>query len=175
MNTDYMVQDIGLREKQYKKNINSKGNTRHYDDSCKTVNEYAREQNTVYDPMTNQILYGINSNMHVSGVSDGTCNQINPLLFTPQYMCGAGTAGGNRCVKDVLATDPYSSQKPTENLNENPNKKIKQKLKNKISSIENFDSQYNCNGINTTEFVVFLIIVFILIGLIYSKYNNINL
>lgn len=108
------------------------------DSSCKTIKEHAIEQNTTYNPMTNQILYGINSNMHVSGVSDGTCNQINPLVFTPGYMCGAGTAGGNPCVYDT---------------------------------IENFNS--NCNGCNTTEFVIFLLIVLMLIGIIYSKNNSI--
>lgn len=167
MNTDYMVQDNVIREKQYRSNINSKGNTRYYDDSCETIKEYAREQNTVYDPITNQILYGINSNMHVSGVSDGTCNQVNPLMFTPGYMCGAGTAGGNRCVSDVLASDPYSL--PIANAGTNKN------LQQRTNRIENFDSQYNCDGINTTEFIVFLIVVLMLIGLIYSKYNNINL
>ena len=81
MNTDFIVLDEPIRENQYKKNISSKGNTKYYSDSCKTIKKYANEQNTVYDPMTNQILYGINSNMHVSGVSDGTCNQINPLIY----------------------------------------------------------------------------------------------
>ena len=156
MNTDYMVQDNVIREKQYRRNINSKGNTRYYDDSCKTIREYAKEQNTVYDPMTNQILYGINSNMHVSGVSDGTCNQINPLLFTPRYMCGAGTAGGNRCVPDALAPNPYS-------LNQS---------EKKINSRENFDSSSNCNGCNITEFVIFVLIVLALVGMIYSKNTN---
>lgn len=161
MNTDYMVQDNSIREKQYRKNINSRGNTRYYDDSCKTIREYAREQNTVYDPMTNQILYGINSNMHVSGVSDGTCNQINPLLFTPRYMCGAGTAGGNRCVPDVLAQDPYSSTKTQNNTNEFSN------------TFENFNSTgSNCNGCNITEFIIFILIIFMLVGLIYTKNNT---
>ncbi len=109
MNTDYMVQDIGLREKQYRRNINSKGDTRYYDDSCKNIREYAREQNTVYNPMTNQILYGINSNMHVSGVSDGTCNQVNPNIFTSNYMCGAGAAGGNRCKKDAYGIENFET------------------------------------------------------------------
>lgn len=169
MNTDYMVQDIGLREKQYRRNVNSRGDTRHYDDSCKTIKQYAKEQNTVYDPMTNQILYGINSNMHVSGVSDGTCNQINPLIFTPRYICGAGTAGGNRCVKDVLAQDPYSAHQITQ-------------LKNAINKQrenferENFESgtNSNCNGCKTTEVVIFLLALFILIGLIYWRRTNKN-
>ena len=142
MNTDYIVPDIGIREKEYRKNINSKGDTKYYDDSCKSIRQYAREQNTVYDPLTNQMLYGINSNMHVSGVSDGTCNQINPLLLTPRYICGAGAAGGNRCVPDAYP---------------------------QAYSIENFDSKSNCNGCNTTEFIIFLLLVFLLIGLFYSK------
>jgi hypothetical protein len=148
MNTDYMVNDIGIREKQYRRNINSKGDTRYYNDSCKDIKKYAKEQNTLYNPMTNQMLYGINTNMRASGVSDGTCNQINPLLFTPRYMCGAGAAGGNRCVPDAYP---------------------------QAYSIENFDSGKNCNGCNTTEFVIFVLLVFILIGMIYSKNKNIKL
>ena len=148
MNTDYIIPDIGIREKQYRKNINSKGDTRYYDDSCKNINKYAYEQNTVYDPITNQMLYGINSNMHVSGVSDGTCNQINPLLFTPRYICGSGAAGGNRCISNT------NSQ---------------------TYSIENFDSGTNCNGYNTTELVIFILLVLILFGLIYSKNKNIEI
>jgi hypothetical protein len=146
MNTDNMVQDIVLREKQYRRNINSKGDTRYYDDSCKNIREYAREQNTVYNPMTNQILYGINSNMHVSGVSDGTCNQVNSLMFTPRYKCGAGVAGGNRCVPNAYP---------------------------KAYGIENFES--NCNGCNTTEFVIFILLVLILVGFIYYKNPNVRL
>ena len=160
MNTDYMVQDIGIREKQYRRNINSKGDTRYYDDSCKTIREYAKEQNTVYDPMTNQILYGINSNMHVSGVSDRTCNQIDPILFTPRYICGAGAAGGNRCVRDVLASNPYSLNQSSKNPNSNSD------------IIENFVSNSNCNGCNVSGFVVFVLIVFMLIIMIYLKYNK---
>ena len=148
MNTDYMIPDIGIREKQYRRNINSKGDTRYYNDSCKDINKYAREQNTVYDPITNQMLYGINSNMRASGVSDGTCNQINPLLYTPRYICGAGAAGGNRCVPDAYP---------------------------QAYMIENFDSKSNCNGCNTTEFVIFILLVLILFGLIYSKNKNIEL
>lgn len=154
MNTDYMVQDKIIREKEYRRNINSRGNTRYYDDSCKTIRDFAKQQNTVYDPLTNQILYGINSNMHVSGVSDGTCNQINPLIFTPRYKCGAGAAGGNRCVADALAQNPYSQN--------NSN----------INGRENFTSNNNCNGCNTTEVVIFILIVIALIGMIYSKNNN---
>jgi len=109
MNTDFIVWDEVIRDKQYHKNITSKGDTRYYDDSCKTIGKYAREQNTVYDPLTNQMLYGINTNMHVLGVSDGTCNQINPQIYTPNYICGSGAAGGNRCVKDAYGIENFSS------------------------------------------------------------------
>ena len=101
MNTDFIVWDEPIRERQYQQNITSRGDTRYYNDSCKTIKKYAKEQNTIYDPLTNQILYGINSGMKVSGVSDGTCNQINPYIFAPENICGAGAAGGNRCVGDA--------------------------------------------------------------------------
>ena len=153
MNTDYIVQDDSIREKQYKRNINSKGNTRYYDDSCETIHQYAKEQNTIYDPITNQILYGINSNMKVSGVSDGTCNQINPQLLTQRNMCGAGAAGGNRCIKDALL--PHKTQI---------------KSKSQLNSLENFAS--NCNGYNMTELVIFILLVLMLVGMIYLKNNK---
>ena len=114
MNTDFIVWDKVIRDKKYHKNITSKGNTRYYDDSCKTIKKYAREQNTVYDPLTNQMLYGINSNMHVLGVSDGTCNQINPLIYTPNNICGAGAAGGNRCRPDAYGIENFDSKKCNE-------------------------------------------------------------
>lgn len=147
MNTDFMVYTDVKREKELEKNINSRGNTRYYDDSCKNIRQYAKEQNTIYNPVTNQILYGVNSNMRASGVSDGTCNQINPLMFTPNYICGAGAAGGNRCVPDAYPA---------------------------AYSIENFNSS-NCNGCNVTEFIIFIILVFILVGFIYYKNNNTEL
>jgi hypothetical protein len=100
--------------------------------------QYANKQNTIYDHNNNNILYGINSNMHVSGVSDGTCKQLNPLIFTSKYICGAGVAGGSYNID---------------------NKK----------SFEKFDTLTNCNGCNITEFIIFLLIIFLLIGLIYSK------
>ena len=111
MNTDFIVWDQLIRDKEYHKNITSSGDTRYYNDSCKTIGKYAREQNTVYDPLTNQMLYGINTNMHVSGVSDGTCNQINPTIYTPNYICGSGAAGGNRCVPDAYGIENFDSGK----------------------------------------------------------------
>jgi len=63
--------------------------------------EYANKQNTIYDPQTNQFLYGINNKMRATGVGDGTCNLINPLIFQDNYKCGFGAAGGNPCKKVV--------------------------------------------------------------------------
>lgn len=142
MNTDFLILDEIIRNKQYKKNISSHNNnnendTRYYNDSCNTIKTYAKEQNTLYNPQTNQILYGINTNMHALGVSDGTCNQINPSIFTPNYICGAGAAGGNRCY---------------------------------ANNIENFENNCNsCNGCNVTYFVTCLILIFALMGIFYMK------
>ena len=56
---------------------------------------YAKPQNALYDPSTNQILYGISTNMSALGVGDGNCKDIvNPLLFTDKYKCGLGSADG---------------------------------------------------------------------------------
>jgi hypothetical protein len=40
--------------------------------------------------------------MRVTGVSDGTCNQINPLMLRHQGRCGTGAAGGNPCYPDTV-------------------------------------------------------------------------
>lgn len=148
MNSDFIVLDEPIREKQYLKNINSEGDTRYYSDSCKTIKKYAKEQNTVYDPLTNQMLYGINSNMHVLGVSDGTCDQINPYIFAPANICGAGAAGANRCVSDAYP-DAYR--------------------------IENFDANKICDYCNLTDFVKMMLLVVLLIGVLYAKSHKSNL
>ena len=64
--------------------------------------EYANKQNTVYDPETNTFLYGINNKMRATGVGDGTCNQINPLIFQNNNKCGFGSAGGNPCNTKII-------------------------------------------------------------------------
>ena len=63
--------------------------------------DYANKQNTIYDPKTNTFLYGINNKMRATGVGDGTCNLINPLIFQDNYKCGFGSAGGNPCKKVI--------------------------------------------------------------------------
>jgi len=143
MNTDFMIWDEIIRDNNFKKNVNSNNNTRTYDDSCKNIKNFAKQQNTIYDPLTNQMLYGLNSNMNVLGVSDGTCNQINPAIYQLNNICGSGTAGGNRCVKDAYG-------------------------------IENFNANYisnTCDSCNVTQFIIAVILIIILIGAIYHKYN----
>jgi hypothetical protein len=84
--------------------------------------EYANKQNTVYDPETNTFLYGINNKMRVTGVGDGTCNQINPLIFQDNYKCGFGSAGGNPCRKVIESFN-------NDNDNESNNYKVTDTIK----------------------------------------------
>ena len=58
-----------------------------------SIASYADFQQANYDE--NKILYGQSNQAKVLGVSNGTCNQLNPLIYTQQYKCGLGTAGGN--------------------------------------------------------------------------------
>ena len=121
---------------------------------CKINNEvFAKKQGTIYDQRTNTMLYGINRNMRAFGVSDGTCNQINPLMFTDNYKCGLGAAGGNKCIPNT-----YSNNQ--ENLKNN-----QENFKN---IIENFNEENN----NTLWY--FFIIVLIIIIVFYNKNNNNN-
>jgi hypothetical protein len=95
MNNDDYKERKYLRDSNFKKNMNSR------DVKCKNIEKYVKEQNTFYDPKTNQILYGIDSNIASAGVGNGTCDQVNPLIYTDKYKCGSGTAGGNPCVEDT--------------------------------------------------------------------------
>lgn len=177
MNTDFIVWDEPIREKQYHKNITSQGDTRYYNDSCKSIKKYAKEQNTKYNPLTNQILYGINSAMKVSGVSDGTCNQINPYIYEPENICGAGTAGGNRCEPDMLNENPFGQymleldEKPVE---QNNYEYLNSNLNN--YDLENFESNCNmCDSCNVTEFIITLLLVILITGIFYTKSLNIKI
>lgn len=64
--------------------------------------DYANKQNTFYDEKNNEMLYGRSNLMGVLGVSDGTCNQINPLMLRYNGRCGLGAAGGNPCFQDSM-------------------------------------------------------------------------
>ena len=169
MNTDFIVWDEPIREKKYRENITSSGDTRYYSDSCKTIKKYAKEQNTIYNPLTNQILYGINSAMKVSGVSDGTCNQINPYIFEQANICGAGAAGGNRCVPDAYPQAYEIDQKLYSNKNVNPSTNVN---KFGLENFESNDNKYNCDYCNVTQFIITVLLVILLIGVIYAKYSN---
>ena len=113
--------------------------------NCALENEvFAKDQNTVYNPNTNTMLYGINRNMKVLGVSDGTCNQINPLMYTDNYKCGFGAAGGNKCFPNVYKDNNYG--------------------------IENFEGGCSMNYDIYSIILVAVLIIFILI--IISKNND---
>jgi hypothetical protein len=86
------------KERQHLRNAFYEKNVQNHMVKCKDVKKYAKQQNTFYNPETNTMLYGIDSNMGVTGVSDGTCDQINPLIYTDRYKCGVGVAGANPCV-----------------------------------------------------------------------------
>jgi hypothetical protein len=68
----------------------------------------ARRQNTFYDEKNNEMLYGRSNLMRASGVSDGTCNQINPLMLRHSARCGVGAAGGNPCYPNSL--EPFEQE-----------------------------------------------------------------
>jgi hypothetical protein len=63
---------------------------------------YANRQNTFYNRKKDEIQYGRSNLMQASGVSDGTCNQINPSMLVYQNRCGVGAAGGNPCFPDTV-------------------------------------------------------------------------
>ena len=107
MNTDYQVYYPKIREQSLKDKLDCRGE-KHF--NCGKVNQYASNQNTIYDPIQNLMLYGINANMGVLGVSDGTCNQINPLIYTDPYKCGFGAAGGNPCRPDAYGIENFESE-----------------------------------------------------------------
>ena len=77
----------------------------------------AHKQNTFYDDNTNQMLYGRSSLMHVTGVSDGTCNQINPLMLRHQAKCGTGAAGGNPCYPNSIEPFENNESNATQGCN----------------------------------------------------------
>ena len=119
MNTDYLIQNSIKREKDLTHILDSNNIP------CSKVNKYAYNQNTIYDGVTNQILYGVNNHMHALGVADGTCNLINPYIFEQKNICGLGSAGGNPCVadaygiKNIMRSDNKYLGKETFNGEEN--------------------------------------------------------
>lgn len=120
MNTDYLQENAKIREQRLNEKMDCR-QSKHF--NCAKVDKYASDQNTVYDPVNNLMLYGVNSNMGVLGVSDGTCDQINPLIFTQPYMCGFGAAGGNPCVRDAYNTKELNG---IENFESNKSKRNEQ-------------------------------------------------
>lgn len=84
---------------------------------------YAAFENANYDPQTNQILYGQSASAHSFGVSNGTCvhDQMNPLIYTPQYKCGFGVAGGNPSYMDSSSVVSKEGFENVEKINKGRN------------------------------------------------------
>ena len=113
---------------------------------CKSKN-YANLQNAGYDSKNNTILYGINKNMKALGVSDGTCNQINPLMYKNTYKCGLGVAGGNPCKKNIK-NNYLNTNEQFENIDiKNNNDKEKNK---------------GCNLTNYVNVVIILLLAYLI-------------
>jgi len=102
MNTDYNLENQKIRQDNFEKKLNNRLV------KCKNVENYADKQNTIYDQDNNMILYGINNKMAAFGVSDGTCNQLDQLLYTNNHICGAGAAGANPCRLERFETNNNS-------------------------------------------------------------------
>lgn len=109
MNTDNLPELARIRRQRFVKNLNLPDCKRWYTDSCNNIKKYSREQAAVYDPTSGQIKYGISTNTHASGVSDGTCDQINVYLKQKSQQCGLGAAGGNRCVPDAYGIEYFGN------------------------------------------------------------------
>jgi hypothetical protein len=114
---------------------------------------YATIQDANYDPQTGQILYGQSAYAHVLGVSDGTCNQLNPLLKTPRYKCGFGAAGGNPNFEKVPRNDLLSFD-TTENFENTEETKQTEKID---------------NGYDITT-IINMIIIILIIYLVYDEF-----
>ena len=99
MNTDYNLEN----QKIIQDNFENKLNARLV--KCNDIQNYANKQNTIYDQHDNLMLYGINNKMAAFGVSDGTSNQLDQLLYTNNHICGAGAAGGNPCILEKFNSD----------------------------------------------------------------------
>jgi len=108
MNTDYILENPKIREKNFQDKIDCRVV------KCKDVENYADKQNTIYDKTTNKMLYGINNKMAAFGVSDGTSDQLDPLLVLNDHKYGAGTAGANPCVLERF--DDTNRFKITDNV-----------------------------------------------------------
>lgn len=147
MNTDDYKIKKKIRDTIFERNMYSS------QVKCPDIKKYATDQQATYDPTTGKILYGDSTIMHTLGVSNGTCDQLNPMLKTNRYKCGFGAAGGNPCVPD--------------HLNYRFEKIYKNKYVNKIpkkDAIESFDllnTRMKMNGM-----VIFALIV-LLLAMIY--------
>jgi hypothetical protein len=135
MNIDNLPELARIRKQRFTKNLSMPDCKRWYTDSCRNIRKYSNEQAAVYDPTSGQIKYGLSTNTHAAGVSDGTCDQMNMYLKLKSQQCGLGAAGGNRCVPDAYGVEPF----------------------------DNILSGYNsCNTISIIAIIIVVIILFII-------------
>lgn len=80
---------------------------------------YANKQNVLYDQDSNQILYGRSNLLKASGVSDGTCNLISPMMLRSSAKCGVGAGGGNPCYPDTIPTISSINSNSTNTIDPN--------------------------------------------------------
>ena len=116
---------------------------------CKSK-DYANFQSAEYNPANNQILYGINKNMKALGVSDGTCNQINPVIYGDKYKCGLGVAGGNPCSNNNNNNNTYYENNNNQGNNE--------EFKNITNNGYDFTNTINTIIIILVIYLIYLII-----------------
>jgi hypothetical protein len=118
--------------------------------------DYADFQHAEYDQQKNQILYGINKNMKALGVSDGTCNQINPVIYNNKYKCGFGVAGGNPCLNNKVLNNKVLNNKVLDN------KVLDNKVLDKNNRVSNNNEKFetfNKSGYNMTNYINFILIL----------------
>lgn len=141
------------RKREIERNLFFERNIKNGLVKCSDIKQYAEDQGATYDEKTGQILYGISTNLKAFGVSDGTCNQTDPLLYTNKYKCGLGTSGGNPCYPDTL-NYKYDVIKSN-------------KTQDKIENFENTSFLGLSEKMKTTEIVIVVLIIIFLIMLCY--------
>lgn len=117
--------------------------------------EYASNQHADYDKKTNQILYGIDTNLKAMGVSDGSCDQINSSLTTSKYKCGFGAAGGTL----LSQSDAYNHKFENIEGYENENHYSKHNINNIIEEFETLHRR-----IKISEIVVAVLVLLFLLS-----------
>jgi hypothetical protein len=132
-------------------------NQNNYLSECQIASyNFANKQNAIYDQKNNEILYGRSNLMQPSGVSDGTCNQINPMMLRYGARCGLGSAGGNPCFPDTIEpVRTYKGNKIFNNGTENLNFDTYEPFQ------QNNNQSCNIGGFVTILFLILILLLFI--------------